>query len=826
MKISYKWLQDYVDINLKPEQVAEYLTSTGLEVEGIIDYESVPGGLKGVVVGEVIECSKHPDADKLTICRVNTGTGEPLNIVCGAPNVEPGQKVVVATVGAVLFPFEQEGSFAINKAKIRGVSSEGMICAEDELGLGPSHDGIMVLDRSAVAGTIAAEYFGVYNDKVFEIGLTPNRTDAISHIGVARDLIACVNFRENESLKLRIPDAGIVSDRLPQSLPLHVSIENNDACKRYTATALSGVRVGESPDWLKNRLKAIGLKPHNNVVDVTNYVLHETGHPLHAFDYDHVDEGHIVVKNLSQDTGFITLDGEDRKLSENDLMICDINKPLCIAGVYGGINSGVNGSTKRIILESAWFNPTSVRRTAKYHGLNTDASFRFERGADPNITVYALHRAAQLICEITGASIDSSLVDVGEFAGGCPELSILVRKQRLNTIIGAEIDRTDLLKILALLGFTISEEKENEILLRVPSYRTDVTREIDVIEEVLRVFGMDNIPAPQKIPVSFPGRISDPEESLREKISAYLTANGFFEAWNNSLTSSDFTGMLEGFSDNLVPVRILNPLSKELDSMRQSLLPGLLTNAAHNINRKWESVNIFEFGTVYNHITPEDIKVPVTDRFSEKPVLALLSSGFDNEESWYQNSSEVSFFFIKQYVDEILRVSGFSNDAIVLNDYTGNIFDVGAVILHDKIQVAGFGILSKTLSRKFGIKQPVVYGEFDWQLIVEVFGKQSINVAPLPRFPAVRRDLSLVIDDSVRFQQIRNAVSEIRFRYLIRDIILFDVYEMGNLPPGKKSYAIGIVLQDPGKTLSDSEIDAVMKEVLTILNTKLGAVLR
>lgn len=826
MKISYKWLQDYVDVKLKPDVVAEYLTSTGLEVEGIIDYGSIPGGLNDVVVGEVMECTKHPDADKLTVCSVDVGSGEMLKIVCGAPNVNTGQKVPVAIIGAELFPYDKEESFAIKKVKIRGITSEGMICAEDELGLGPSHDGIMVLDRNAVPGTPAADYFGVYKDKVFEIGLTPNRTDAMSHIGVARDLFACISFRENEALELKIPDVGSEFEPASVKLELQVSIENNDACKRYTAIALSGVRVGESPEWLKNRLQAIGLKPHNNVVDVTNYVLQETGHPLHAFDYNHVEEGHIIVKNLPQDTGFITLDGEERKLSANDLMICDKNKPLCIAGVYGGINSGVTGSTTKIILESAWFNPRSVRRTAKYHSLNTDASFRFERGADPNITVYALKRAVQLICEITGARMDSKLVDAGEFAGECPENEICVRTQRIKTIMGSEIDQEALRKILTLLGFTVISDNSDEILLRVPSYRTDVTREIDVVEEVLRVYGMDNIPVPQKIPVSFPGQISDIAASLREKILAYLTSNGFYEVWNNSLTSSDFQDLLKGFTDNLSPVRILNPLSKELDSMRQSMLPGMLTNAAHNINRKWEDVNIFEFGTVYNQISSEYPAAPVTSQFHEKPVLAIISSGLNYEESWYQQRSEVSYFFIKHFVDEILRISGFSSDSIQIDDCSGNIFEVGATSVYGNKPVAKFGLLSKSLVRKFGIKLPVVYAEFDWHLIIEVFGKQSINITPLPRFPSVRRDLSLVIDDSVKFQQVRNTVLEIRSKHLIRDIILFDVYERGNLPPGKKSYAIGIVMQDQGKTLSDKDIDFVMGEIFTVLNSKYGATLR
>lgn len=825
MKISYNWLKDYLNIDLQPEVVAQYLTSTGLEIEGIHPFESIKGGLKGMLVGEVVSCQKHPDADKLTVCMVTTGGDELLNIVCGAPNVAVNQKVVVAGVGCTLYPFGKEEGITMRKAKIRGVNSEGMICAEDELGIGPSHDGIMVLDSNAIPGSLASDYFRVVTDTVFEVGLTPNRTDAMSHFGVARDLAACISYREQKEVSLIPPVVNSVLKSV-EGEGVKIEIENPEACKRYTGITLSGVQVAPSPDWLKNRLLAIGIKPHNNIVDVTNYVLHETGHPLHAFDLDQIAGKHIVVRNLQEGTPFVTLDGNERKLAAGDLMICDPGKPLCIAGVYGGIHSGVTEKTSNIFLESAWFDPISVRRTARLHALNTDASFRFERGADPGITIFALERAVTLLCEIAGAKVSSPMVDVGSFSIGGYSREIFLRLNKLNMLTGVEIETPDVIKILELLDFKLLEQKPEGLLISVPSFRVDVTREVDVIEEVLRIFGMDSVGIPASIRVAFPSaNTPDLKAQLKHHISCFLTASGFFETWNNSLTSETYANLLGDLFPEAGRVRMLNPLSQDLDVMRSSLMFGMLEATLHNINRKWEDIRMFEIGATY-HTNPDSTTAhPVTERFSEIHALSMLMTGKNTSESWAHQQIATSIYDLKSYVDELLSITGFSPEKLSLRKESGIQFSESGCYLNGDIIVAKFGAIHPLILKHFGIRQPVFYAELDWAHLVNNYHQKKIKVTPLPKYPEVRRDLSLIIDRSVNFSAIRKIARQAD-PVLVKEVLLFDVYESDQLPQGKKSYAIGVIMRDADKTLEEPEIDKVMNKMIQQLSHQLGAVLR
>jgi phenylalanyl-tRNA synthetase beta chain len=824
MKISCNWLKTYIQTKLSAEEMADILTSTGLEVEGVHPWESIRGGLKGVVIGQVISCERHPDADKLTICQVDVAQDELLNIVCGAPNVAPGQKVPVALVGCTLYPSGADEGFTIKKAKIRGVESFGMICAEDELGLGDSHAGIMVLDPEAVVGTPAADYFEVESDFVLEIGLTPNRTDAMSHFGVARDLAAALVNREIENVTLT-PPTVLQPDQYSDHLPLKVEITAEDDCKRYSAIAMDGVRVAPSPVWLQNRLKAIGLKPLNNVVDITNFVLHELGHPLHAFDYDHIMNGHIVVGKLKPETPFITLDGVKRELSGQELMICDVEKPLCIAGVYGGLGSGVTADTQRVVLESAWFDPVSVRRTAKHHGLNTDASFRFERGADPMITLKALFRAADLICQIAGASICSAVCDVGAFAEKCSPIVLNIRKSRIELLIGVSIPADTLSKILSSLDFKILEEHPDGFKLVVPSYRVDVTREVDVIEEIIRIYGMNTVPVPQKVAVSFPTKTDTHEARIRRKIAGYLAGNGFIEAWNNSLTPASYEELFAPGMQGMAAVEILNPLSQDLGILRRTLLFGMLENVVHNLNRKQDDIRIFESGAEYHKRLDVSEQEPVTERFHERQVLALLMTGMDVAESWHRKQQEVSYYDLKEYADEIVNLCGLKSEKLCVTELSSPLFDFGLAYRVGNNEFLRIGSTSSAVRRHFQIRKPVFYAEFDMGILLQATSEKKVTATPLTRFPDVRRDLSLVIDNAIRYEEIKNVVLE-SDKKLINDVKLFDVYQGKTLPEGKKSYAIGIVLRDMEKTLSESEIERVMHKVVNRLGNTLGAVLR
>jgi phenylalanyl-tRNA synthetase beta chain len=822
MKISYRWLSDYLNTPLTPGEAGDLLTSTGLEVEGIEAYERVKGSLEGVVIGQVLTVTKHPDADKLSVCTVDVGKDAPLTIVCGAPNVAAGQKVPVALVGSTLYPNGQEESFTIKKAKIRGQVSEGMICAEDELGLGNNHEGILVLNPEAPVGSLARDYFNVYQDTILEIGLTPNRTDAMSHYGVARDLAACINFRENKSLKLKPPKINPTPPKQKNALKADVKILNRDACRRYTAVVLTEVHVTESPEWLRERLEAIGIKPHNNVVDVTNYVLHELGHPLHAFDYGKIKGGTIEVGNLPDGTPFTTLDGVERKLSQHDLMICDTEKPLCIAGVYGGIGSGVTTETTSVFLESAWFDPVTIRKTARLHGLNTDASFRFERGADPEITITALNRAVTLLCEITGAKVCLPVTDQGSYAENPPANTIELRLEKLVKLIGQQISTKDVTTILHLLDFELlSTHDDLSIILKAPAYRTDVTREADVIEEVLRIYGMNRIDIPTSVPVAFPVKPVSNDQETKDRIAAYLVNNGFNEAWNNSLVAAKD----DEAQHNTSKVFMLNPLSQELNVLRESLLPGLLENARHNINRKTTNLRIFEFGKRYQRNPEANVNHKVTERFRENRMVAVMMAGKSSDESWYKPQNDINIWDIKHIADQLLLLANVSTSVPQFVTQNHPFLNQCAGYGDESKPLAFFGKVKEEVARKAGVKQTIWYAEIDMENLKHHSVPEKINFKPLPKFPDVRRDLSLVMDQDIPFGRIADTVKATAPN-LVHHVLLFDVYEKGNLPKGKKAYAIGIVLRSAEKTLEDKEIDKVMDKILRKISKETGAVLR
>ncbi len=823
MKISCNWIREYANTGLSAGEIAEILTSTGLEVETVESWESIRGNLKGVVTGKVISCVKHPDADKLSVCRVDIAEDEPLNIVCGAPNVAVGQKVLVATIGAVLYPTGSEEPFEIKKAKIRGVVSEGMICAEDELGVGSSHDGIMILGDAIPPGLAASEYFGTESDQVLEVGLTPNRSDAMSHMGVARDLLAALSFRQKKRFPLTIPQAPepLVANA---TLPVKVIMENKEACRRYTGMTIEGVTVAPSPDWLKHRLRAVGIKPINNVVDITNFVMQETGHPLHAFDYDKLSDGTIVVKNLPEGTLFTTLDGVERKLLGSDMMICDSTTPLCIAGVYGGIHSGVTAQTRNLFIESAWFDPVSVRKSARAHQLNTDASFRFERGADPTITPYALFRAVNLICEIAGGKPASKISDEGDWAGNPPLPIVDIRLERINQVAGVDITPEEITKILQSLDIKVVKQTPDSLHVIVPGYRADVSREIDVIEEVLRIYGLDNIPVPDAIPVAFPVGIKNPKERLQQIFSRQLVANGFFEAWNNSLSSSRTQVIPDDLTGQLLPVSVLNPLSTDLDTLRTGLLPGLLENIRHNIHRQMADIRLFESGYAYfakAESSPPD--APVQNRFVETPLFALAITGKFNRESWRQKQYDADLYDLKSLVDALLSLTGIQEEAISVSPAGDRRFLSGAKIQAGYRVIGRFGQVHPDALKVYQVKQPVFYAEFNLEEMIPMLAEGK-TMTLLPKFPEVRRDLSLVIDKHIDYTRIREIV--LKTDRLIRRVNLFDVFSSDTLPPGKISYAVSLILRHDEKTLSEGEIDKVMARVLKNLTNETGAVLR
>lgn len=807
MKISYNWLKQYLNIDWDVERASELLTDLGLEVEGVEEIESIKGGLKGVVVGEVLSCEKHSNADKLKVTTVDLGDGIPVQIVCGAPNISAGQKVAVATIGTTLYDDGKE--FKIKKGKIRGEVSMGMICAEDELGLGSSHDGIMVLDASLKAGLKASEVFDVKSDFVIEIGLTPNRADAMSHYGVARDLWVGMR-RYNEEVKLKLPSIEKFEIH-NNDLPIKVTVENIEKAPRYAGVTLTNIEVKDSPEWMQNHLKAIGLTPINNVVDVTNYVLHELGQPLHAFDADKISGGEVVVKTVAENTAFTTLDKVERKINKEDLMICDSDKPMCIAGVFGGLESGVSQGTKSIFLESAYFNPVSIRKSSKRHTLSTDASFRFERGIDPNITIFALKRACILLGEVAGAKVSSEIFD--NYPEKIEDFKFSVNLDRIDRLIGKKIDRTIIKSILTDLEIKIEEETDAELKLIVPAYRNDVTREADVIEEILRVYGYNNIEFGTKLNSSISFTNGFDEGKSVEVISNQLASRGFNEIMSNSLTSKKYSESIETIKGEQNVV-ILNPLSADLGVMRQSLLFGGLESISHNINRKRSSLKLFEFGKTYKK---------VEDKYIEEKHLAIFISGNKNEETWEGKSVSTDFFYLKSIVLNVLEKFGISE--LKNKPCKSGIFQEAITLSKNKLKVADLGIVKKTILQSNGIKQSVFYADIYWENVVSLGYKTDVKFKELPKFPEVKRDLALLLDENINFSDIY-AVSFQCERKILKGVNLFDVYQGDKLPKGKKSYAVSFTLQDDSKTLTDKIVDKTMSKILNVMTKQFGAELR
>ncbi|MDR2963444.1 MAG: phenylalanine--tRNA ligase subunit beta [Bacteroidales bacterium] len=810
MKISYNWLKEFVKIDLKAEAVSKILTDIGLEVESCELHESIKGGLKGIVVGKVLTCERHPNADKLSVTTVNIGNDTILPIVCGAPNVSAGQTVLVATEGTILYAPNGE-EFEIKKAKIRGEVSQGMICAEDEIGLGSSHEGIMVLPDSVPAGTLASTYFNVTSDYVFEIGLTPNRIDAASHFGVARDLCAYLNLSGNHVVKKPSIDAF---SAVHATNDLLVSVENSKLCPRYAGIVISGVKVSESPDWLKQRLIAIGQKPINNVVDITNYVLHELGQPLHAFDLEQIDGKKIIVKTVANGTRFTTLDGVVRTLSAEDLMICSATKPLCIAGVFGGLHSGVTEKTTDIFLESAYFNPVSVRKTARRHGLNTDASFRFERGIDPNQTTYILKRAALLIQKVAGGSIVEPLFDThpDSFPPFAVELSIA----KIQTVIGKKIDKTVIQKILDSLEMKIALVNGDKLTVHVPPYRVDVQRQEDVIEDILRIYGYNNIELPQALHASIV--YADAADNTKQKnaIAELLVANGACEIMNNSLSrSAYYTTLMPEKQEEIV--KILNPLSAELDSMRASLLFGVLEVVQYNSNRQLSDFSVFEFGNVYSK--PNNGAKGIA-QYAESQHLALCSVGKQNPQFWAEKQKDVDIYALKSQVHKICALLGYT---AAFEPFQSDTLQ-GLQCVVNGVVVAQLGILSAKIRKHFDIEKPCVYAEMYWNTLLAQ-PKPAIRHAELPQYPEVRRDLSLLIHKSVTYADIEK-LAFATDKKILKHVSAFDVYEGKGVPEGKKSYAVSFTLQDKEQTLTDKQIDVLMQKLIHRFTHELGAELR
>lgn len=808
MNISYKWLQQFIELPESPEEVGRRLTGTGLEVEAIEPIEAIQGGLEGVVIGEILTCEKHPDADKLSITTVDVGAGQPLNIVCGAPNVRTGQKVIVAKVGATLYPTEGE-SFSIKKAKIRGAASEGMICAEDEIGLGKSHAGIMVLDTALPNGTPAATYFNLEPDYRIVIGLTPNRVDAASHWGTARDLKAALN----RPLTLPSVDNFKVDST---DLTLDVRVEATEACPRYSGLTMTGLSVKESPDWLKQRLLSIGLNPINNVVDVTNYVCHELGQPLHAFDASQILGNQVIVKTLPEGTPFVTLDGVERTLMASDLMICNAQEPMCIAGVFGGIKSGVSLQTTRIFLESAHFSPFSVRKTVMHHGLKTDAAFRFERGTDPNVTIYALKRAALLIQEVAGGSISSEIVDI--YPQPIADFRVLVRYRNIDRLIGIRLERDEIHQILESLDIKANDRTDDQFMAIVPPYRVDVTREADVIEEILRIYGLDTVPLSENLKAESLSEFPAVDiNQLQSRISQVLAANGFYETLTLSLTRPAYHEAIRPILPG-PDVTLLNPLSEELSVMRQSLLFSALETLVYNLNRRQKDLKIFEFGKVYHRRDAED----GSRKYIESQRLSLAMVGNQQTESWLQKTQPIAFHDLAAAVQRVL--SAIRVKTVEQQPADSTLFQYGLTYVVNKKPIVSLGQVHPKLTRLVDIKQPVFYADFDWQALVKLYTGKALY-EEVPRFPEVRRDLSLVLDKTVTFAEINRLAYQTE-RKLLRMLNVFDVYEGENLGMGKKSYSISFTLQDTNQTLNDAVIDKTMQRLIKAFEGELGAVIR
>ncbi|MCS7005572.1 MAG: phenylalanine--tRNA ligase subunit beta [Cytophagales bacterium] len=804
MNISFSWLKDFIEIQETPEVIAELLTMSGLEVEAIETFQAIPGGLEGLVIGEVLTCQKHPQADRLTITTVDIGQTEPLQIVCGASNVAVGQKVIVATLGATLYPTASE-PFQIKKVKIRGVESCGMICAEDEIGVGESHQGIMVLSTSLPNGTPAAEHFSDVTDKIFVIGLTPNRVDAASHWGVAREIRALLRR------SLKINPSLIQEASCDGSCPITIRIEDVNACKRYAGVLLQNVKVAPSPQWLQNRLKAIGLKPINNVVDITNYILHGLGQPLHAFDAHKIEGNQIIVRKGFNHTQFMTLDGQIRKLSFDDLMICNAKEPMCIAGVFGGLHSAISENTTSVFLESAYFTPETIRQTSQYHNLKTDASFRFERGTDINMVIPALQVAIQLMKEICGAAVVGGITDV--YPIPVEPAIVYLRYAQLKRIIGNEIPFQKVKEILELLDMKILEESSEALRILIPPYRVDVTREIDVIEEILRIYGYNNVETSPYISSTY---LADAplidKHIVRWQLSEMLAGSGCIEIITNSLSNPDYTSLMQIFSPEK-DITILNKLSHELSVLRQTLLYTGLEVLAYNINRKQTDLKFYEFGKVY---------YKENQKYFENELLALFFTGNRSAETWQERSEKTRFHTLLEVVHKILVKLGVDDYAI--EPKSASFFAYGCQVIAQKREIAQIGLVNSAITKYFDIKQEVFYAEIDWLSLAQQL-QTRYPCREIPKFPEVRRDLSLVIDKKVSFSEIKQIAFQTEQK-LLRQINCFDVYEGSNLGENKKAYAISFILQDDEKTLTDVQIDNTMQRLMEAYESKLGAIIR
>ncbi len=819
MNISYNWLKQYINVDLPADELGKVLTSIGLEVGSVEEVQTIKGGLEGIVIGEVLECDLHENSDHLHVTKVNLGNGDPVQIVCGAPNVAAGQKVMVATIGTTLYNGEE--SFTIKRSKIRGVESMGMICAEDEIGLGASHDGIIVLPETALPGTNASDYYNIKSDYLIEVDITPNRVDAASHIGVARDLAAYFAL-VNPAIQLTKPS---VDDFKVQNNTLHipVTVENQEACPRYSALTISGVTVGESPDWLKNRLTTIGLRPINNIVDCTNFVLHEMGQPLHAFDADRIQGKQVRVRNMPEGTAFTTLDEVDRKLSAADLMICDADHPMCIGGVFGGMNSGVTEATHNVFLESAYFNPVSIRKTARRHGLNTDASFRFERGCDPSNTLYILKRCALLIQELAGGEISSDIVDV--YPTEIKPKDVTISLQKIHALIGKKIERETIETIFKGLEMEVLACTDEGYTLRIPLYRVDVERDVDLIEDILRIYGYNNIETNDKLLSTLSYADRPDSHKLQQLISEQLTAQGFNEILNNSLTKAAYYDGLKYYPAEH-NVKIMNALSNDLNVMRQSMLFGGLESISHNVNRKHPNLKLYELGNCYHFLSEKKTDDNPLGAYQEDYRLGIWLTGQKQAQSWATPEQATTVYELKAYVENILRRMGISSANMQVQESGNDLFSqaIDLTTRSGKL-LASCGVVDPTLANKSDISQPVYFAEMHWTIILRELRKHSVRYAELPRYPSVRRDLALLLDQSVSFAELER-IANATEKKLLKSMTLFDVYEGKNLEAGKKSYAISFILQDENKTLTDKQIDAIMQKLQSNFESQAGAKLR
>ena len=815
MNISYKWLKEYVDFDLTAQQVCDALTSTGLEVDALEEVQSVKGGLKGLYVGKVLTCEPHPNSDHLHVTTVDLGKGEPSQIVCGAPNVAAGQKVIVADLGCVLYDGDQE--FVIKKSKLRGVESNGMICAEDEIGIGNDHAGIIVLPEDAVVGTPAAEYYHLESDWLIEVDITANRADGLSHWGVARDLYAWLKSNGYET-KMHRPDCSKFKvDN--HDLPIEVKIENTEACKRYACVSVTGCEVKESPEWLKNKLNTIGLRPINNIVDITNYIMMAYGQPLHTFDADMVKGHKIVVKTMPEGTPFQTLDGEEHKLSDRDLAICNAEDPMCIAGVFGGKGSGTYETTKNVVLESAYFHPTWIRKSARRHGLSTDASFRFERGVDPNGTIYALQQAAILCQELAGGKVSMEICDV--YPEPIKNAVVDLSFKYVHDLVGKDIDPEIIKAICLSLEMEIKYENEQGLTLEIPAYRVDVQRPCDVVEDILRIYGYNNVEIPTQLKSSLVIKgDEDQKHKLANLVSEQLVGEGFNEILNNSLTKAAYYGE----SDTLV--RIMNPLSSDLNVMRQTLLFGGLESIQHNVNRKRQNLRFFEFGNVYTFDPAKKNDDDPMQAYKEQYHAALWLTGKRVEGSWAHANEDSNFYELSAYVENILRRIGVKPGMVVRKKSENPIFSAGLSIENrGGKQLIEMGIINKKLLKQFDLSAPVYYAELNWTALMKVIKKNEVLYTEISKFPAVSRDLALLVDNNVEFAQIEQIARQTE-KKLLKKVELFDVYEGDKLPAGKKSYAVNFILQDEEKTMGDKQIDAIMQKLIANIKKQLNAELR